>query len=118
MPRGPCKVTPEGQSLASNYSLHLLRLLADILGGDRRRGLLRRSARANRRTQRRRVHVSPISLGPREGGPLPSICSQFALRHRKEAWSSSYRNSRLEPDSKDNYRASRLIAIWIDARTT
>ncbi len=25
---------------------------------------------------------------------------------------------RLEPDSKDNYRASRRIAIWIDARTT
>jgi hypothetical protein len=24
----------------------------------------------------------------------------------------------LEPDSKDNYRASRLIAIWIEARAT
>ena len=24
----------------------------------------------------------------------------------------------LKPDSKDNYRASRLIAIWIEARAT
>ena len=76
------------------------------------------------------------SIDPLSGSLLPELEDRFwtrlrdalerilgadgelANQYRLHLESASPYEKLLEPDSKDNYRASRLIAIWMQARVT
>jgi hypothetical protein len=56
-----------------------------------------------------------FGFGP---GAVSRLSAPETFREARSSRSAMRRSASLEPDSKDNYRASRLTAIWMQANVT